>query len=97
MSEEFKHHDKDRKDMGEIYRQTLIDYGDKVDISFLDPRNLLSIAAYFIKHIKAGNITSWEGFTHFFLHIKFNAVFINGRYLKDFNNYDKLIKEILYT
>ncbi|MFG6121176.1 hypothetical protein [Thalassobacillus sp. B23F22_16] len=97
MSDDFKHHEQDRIDMGRIYRQILIDYGDKVNIIFLDPRNLLSIAGYFITQANKGNISWLEGLSHFFLHIKFNAIFIDGQYLRDSNNYDTLIKERLFS
>lgn len=89
------HLDADRTKLGELYRHTDIKYGDNAQITFLDQRNLLSILSYFIKHIRKRNIGLFNGLCSFFLNMKLNAVFINGKYLKDLENYDKLIVEEL--
>lgn len=91
MSDQFKHHDEDRIRLGELYRYTEEKYGSHVSVTFLDPRNLLAIAGYFMQHARRKHISIREAITNFSLHVKFDAIFINGRYLKNIEQYDHQI------
>ncbi|UOR11036.1 hypothetical protein [Halobacillus amylolyticus] len=97
MKDEFKHHDPDRQLMGEFYRRLEATYGDQILINFLDPRNIFAIGMYFMKQVKDRHIPLFKAIKHFSLHIKYNAVFINGKYTEDLENCDTLIEDMLYA
>ncbi|MFD2923597.1 hypothetical protein [Halobacillus naozhouensis] len=97
MTEEFKHHDPDRLLMGEFYRNMKKKYGEHISITFLDPRNILAIGMYFLQRVRDRHITVMEAMKHFTLHIKYNAVFINGKLTENLESCDTLIKKILHS
>ncbi|QAS53665.1 hypothetical protein [Halobacillus litoralis] len=91
MEEEFKHHDEDRRRLGVLYQKTMEEYED-VHISYLDPRNLLAIAAYFFKHIKRGNVPLLKALHSMLFHMKYYAVFIDGKYVKNESEYKLMLQ-----
>ncbi|MBM7552565.1 hypothetical protein [Thalassobacillus pellis] len=93
MNEEFKHQESDRQKMGEIYCRTMEKYEGQVDVTFLDPRNVFAFAAYFFKHVRKSNISITEALKYICCHMKLNAIFVDGEYIKNFNDYDKLINK----
>ncbi|MEQ6388563.1 hypothetical protein RZN22_04460 [Bacillaceae bacterium S4-13-58] len=93
MKDEFAYMEKDRANLGELYLQTNSQFGDEVGITFLDQRNLLSILFYFFHQVKKKKIGLISALKNIFFHLKLNAVFINGKYLKNLENYDTLILE----
>lgn len=95
MSDQFEHYEEDRKRMGELYRYTEEKYGDQVTITFLDPRNLFSIMAYFIRQVKRKQIKGIQAMKNFLLYIKLDAIFINGNYLNKQENYDRIIDKYI--
>lgn len=92
MSDQFNHHNEDRRKMGELYLETEAKYGENVSITFLDPRNIFAIIIYFFQHARRGNISLREAVVHVFMHVKFNAIFVNGYYVKDKENYNRYLK-----
>ncbi|ARI76487.1 hypothetical protein [Halobacillus mangrovi] len=97
MEDEFKHHDEDRQNLGELYRKTMTDYGDQVEITFLDPRNVLAITVYFLKQVKERQISPFTACRHFFFHMKYNAIFVNGRMVDGLNDYHTQLRKVLNT
>ncbi|MFC7060882.1 hypothetical protein [Halobacillus seohaensis] len=95
MSNEFKHHDDDREQMGQLYQRLDEKYGEQIHITFLDPRNLFALAGYFIKQVKNHHISPLEALKNFSSHIRYNALFINGQYSEKSQNYDTLINDML--
>jgi hypothetical protein len=95
MEDEFKHHDEDREQLGKLYQQTLNDYGDQVQITFLDPRNVLAIGMYFFKQAKERRISFSASLRHFFFHMKYNAIFVNGKMVKGLNDYHTQLRKVL--
>lgn len=89
MTDSFDDNRKERQELGYLYRHTKDKFGDKVDIIYLDPRNLLMIYFYFMKHVKKGNIKLGIAILHLLMHLKRGAIFINGVYVKD--NVEKTI------
>ncbi|WP_079528716.1 hypothetical protein [Halobacillus hunanensis] len=97
MADEFKHHDQDRLLMGEFYRNMKQTYGENISITFLDPRNILAIGVYFLQQVKGRYITMMEAVKHLTLHIKYNAVFINGKLTENLESCDTLINEMQHS
>ncbi|WP_163527625.1 hypothetical protein [Halobacillus ihumii] len=97
MTDEFKHHDQDRLLMGKFYRNMKQTYGENISITFLDPRNILAIGVYFLQQVKDRHITAMEAVKHFTLHIKYNAVFINGKLTENLESCDTLIDEMQHS
>ncbi|MCP3030973.1 hypothetical protein LF817_06410 [Halobacillus sp. A1] len=95
MKDEFSHHDEDRLKLGELYQELKEKHGDKVNISFLDPRNIIAIGFYFLKQTKQKNISILEGMNNFIFQMKYNAVFINGKHSEHEQDYDTLIEGML--
>lgn len=85
----------ERQSIGRIYRKITEEYGEKVTIQFVDPRNLLFIWIYFFQQIRRNNISILNMLKNIYFHIKINAVFINGIYVKDHLEYDKIIEKYL--
>ncbi|MFD1019758.1 hypothetical protein [Thalassobacillus hwangdonensis] len=79
MENEFAHHDDSRLRLGEWYRSMTDLYGEKVDITFIDPRNTLAILMYFGIQVKRGNVTAWRALRHVLMDMKYDAIFMNGR------------------
>ncbi len=92
MDDEFKHHDDDRQRLGYLYQKTEQEYGEQVDVMFFDPRNLLAIALYFWKQGRWGRIRWLQALSHFVLHIRYNAIFINGHLVMNEGEYEKELK-----
>ncbi|WP_406944737.1 hypothetical protein ACJA3J_17425 [Halobacillus sp. SY10] len=80
MKEEFKHHDQDREKLGEWYRDN---EGEGVQVDYVDPRNLVAILLYFIKHLKRGNISIGNAFRSVLFRMRYNSMFINGRWIEN--------------
>ncbi|MFG6147142.1 hypothetical protein [Halobacillus sp. B23F22_1] len=95
MKDEFNHHDEDRQRMGELYRALSNQFGNQIEITYVDPRNLFAIALYFIKQLKYRHITLIEAAENLIRHIKYNAVFVNGKYSEGTKDCDTLIKQML--
>ncbi|MCA0984709.1 hypothetical protein LCL89_11695 [Halobacillus yeomjeoni] len=92
MEDEFKHHDEERMRLGEIYQRTLNEYGDRVDIIFLDPRNLLAILMYFVKQARKKQINKRTALKNILFHMKYGAIFINGRMTESFSDYERQLR-----
>lgn len=97
MEDEFKHHDQDRERLGQLYQKTMNEYGDRVNVTFIDPRNVLAIGIYFMKQVKEKNITFFKAFRHLLFHMKYNAVFINGKLTENLNDYDTQLRKMLHA
>lgn len=97
MEDEFKHHDQDRERLGQLYQKTMNEYGDRVNVTFIDPRNVLAIGIYFMKQVKEKNITFFKAFRHLLFHMKYNAVFINGELTENLNDYDTQLRKMLHA
>ncbi|MBX0357567.1 hypothetical protein [Halobacillus sp. Nhm2S1] len=80
MKEEFKHHDQDREKLGEWYRDN---QGEGIHVDYVDPRNLLAILVYFIKHVKAGHVSIWSALRSIFFRMRYNSLFINGKWIEN--------------
>ncbi|WP_226580690.1 hypothetical protein [Halobacillus litoralis] len=92
MEDEFSHHDEDRRRLQVIYQTTNEQFGDEVDINFLDPRNLLAVFVYFTRHVKKRNITLVKALKYTVFHIKYNAVFIDGELVNSQADYEERLK-----
>ncbi|MCP3027385.1 hypothetical protein [Halobacillus sp. A5] len=95
MRDEFKHHEKDRIQLGELYQYLSTKFGDQIQITYLDPRNVLIIGAYFIKQWRKGHITFLHAFNNVTRQIKYNAIFVNGKYSESSAGCDTLVEEML--
>ncbi|WP_431802788.1 hypothetical protein [Halobacillus andaensis] len=95
MKDEFKHHEADRQRLGKLYQVLTEKYGDQVHITYLDPRNMFAILIYFGKQWKNKQISLLQLIRNLFLHMKYNAVFVNGKYSDMTENCDTLIEDIL--
>ena len=95
MKETFKENRMERELIGRFYRKINQEYGEKVNVQFVDPRNLLFIWIYFFQQIKRNNISFLRMLKNVYFHIKRDAVFINGTYVENHLRYDKIIENYL--
>ncbi|GEL77120.1 hypothetical protein [Tenuibacillus multivorans] len=93
MSDEFKHLEKGRSELGEFYLELKEQYGDEVSITYMDPRNISMIVGYLVKQKQKGRIAWLDILKHLCFHVKLNAIFINGYYLENTDDFDKIVSE----
>jgi hypothetical protein len=91
MKEEFVHARAEREAVGEIYRHIEQKFGEEASIELLDPRNLLVISSYFFRQVVSGKINVFRALVHFLLHIKREAIFVNGNYVDEKAKLDEVI------
>ncbi|MGP4077681.1 hypothetical protein [Halobacillus sp. K22] len=92
MQDEFKHHEDDREALGKLYQETEREYGDLVQITFLDPRNVLAIFLYFLKQVKERHLSLIKAGKYILFHMKYNAIFINGKLVEDHEAYKRKLQ-----
>ncbi|MGM8214628.1 hypothetical protein ACLIA0_03535 [Bacillaceae bacterium W0354] len=95
MKKEFEHTEESRQYLGSIYLDLKSKYGDSISITYMDPRNSFSIAGYFIRQWRRKHISMSSCLKHTFFKIKFDAIFINGLYLENLEEFDKIINNYL--
>ncbi|MCA1021231.1 hypothetical protein [Halobacillus litoralis] len=93
MEDEFSHHDEERRELQQLYQKTL-DIDPEIHVQFIDPRNLLGIAAYFLQQHCRGSISLRQGAASLLLHIKYRAVFVNGEYIGSLDRYEERLVEL---
>lgn len=95
MKNEFNHYDSERKRLGQLYRETMDAYQDQVTITYFDPRNILAIGGYFFKQILKRQINVMEAFRCLFVKMKYGAIFVNGKFVDNENEYVEKTQENL--
>ncbi|UII58474.1 hypothetical protein LS684_23070 (plasmid) [Cytobacillus spongiae] len=95
MEQDFTHHQKERVSLGELYRESIDTYGEKVSIIYCDPRNFLSIFIYFIRQAGRKKLPLHKVAFSILFHIKREAIFINGHFLKEKREYHPAIQKHL--
>ncbi|TFB15078.1 hypothetical protein E3U55_12560 [Filobacillus milosensis] len=95
MSDEFKHLEGSRNQLGELYVNWKEKYGDQISINYVDPRNTSMIASYLFKQRKKGNISLFDAIKHLLFHVKLDAIFVNGYYLENKDDFDKIVNNML--
>ncbi|MFD2639926.1 hypothetical protein [Piscibacillus salipiscarius] len=93
LSNEFKHLEDDYMKLGKMYNEWKNKYGEHLSINYVDPKNVGSVASYLFKQAQAGMITYKKAILYLFTKIKLNAIFVNGYYLENIDDFDKIVKQ----
>ncbi|MBN8193112.1 hypothetical protein JI667_13250 [Bacillus sp. NTK074B] len=91
MKHDFSHHDHERRLLGRLYCETAEKYGEAVSIIYCDPRNMLTIVYYMGRQVRRKGIPFFTACYSVLFHIKREAIFINGHYLRDKQSYHATI------
>jgi hypothetical protein len=83
MSDQFHDDRKEMQEIGVLYQQIVKEYGDKVNLVYADPRNLISIVVYMFGQVRDGRIGLLEVFKNLFWRARRGAVFMNGRWINE--------------
>ncbi|WP_277674348.1 hypothetical protein, partial [Piscibacillus halophilus] len=64
-----------------------------ISINYVDLQNVGAVIIYLYKQYKRGYITLTDVLKHLFTKIKLNAIFVNGYYLENIDDFDRIIVE----
>ncbi|MCF6136209.1 hypothetical protein [Pseudalkalibacillus berkeleyi] len=81
MDDQFKDDLAEMRETGEVYRNIVEQFGDQIEVIFVDPRNSISIMDYMFRQLRKRKINVWTMLKNTFVGSRRGAIFLNGHWL----------------
>ncbi len=81
MSDQFEEDIREMRETGKLYQRIAEQFGDRIDVTYVDPRNTISIMDYMFRQLRSRKIGFTTMIKNTFWGSRRGAVFLNGHWM----------------